>query len=172
MPVSLYELSVPNYLQILGGVAVTMDKGAEFAAESGLDLEQLVDYRLRDDMLPFSFQVISVWHHSLGAIRGLKAGLFQPPPNLGPQSYEQLRGLVTEATRELTSLSPDEVNALEDKAMMFKMGKVEIPFTATSFVQSFSQPNFYFHAATTYDVLRLHGVPLGKMDFLGAMRIG
>ena len=29
-----------------------------------------------DDMAPFSFQVISVWHHSLNAVTGLKEDLF------------------------------------------------------------------------------------------------
>jgi len=36
---------------------------------------------------------------------------------------------------------------------------------------SFSLPNFYFHATTAYDILRQKGVPLGKRDFLGKMRI-
>jgi hypothetical protein len=36
---------------------------------------------------------------------------------------------------------------------------------------SFSLPNFYFHATTAYDILRQKGVPLGKFDFLGKMRI-
>jgi len=36
---------------------------------------------------------------------------------------------------------------------------------------SFSLPNFYFHATTAYDILRKEGVPLGKMDFLGGMRM-
>jgi uncharacterized protein len=35
---------------------------------------------------------------------------------------------------------------------------------------SFSQPNFYFHAATTYDILRWKGVPIGKRDFMGMVR--
>jgi len=35
---------------------------------------------------------------------------------------------------------------------------------------SFSLPNFYFHATTAYDILRMQGVPLGKRDFLGQMR--
>jgi hypothetical protein len=39
-------------------------------------------------------------------------------------------------------------------------------------VMSFSLPNFYFHATTTYDVLRMKGVPLGKRDYIGAMRMG
>jgi uncharacterized protein len=28
-------------------------------------------------------------------------------------------------------------------------------------------PNLYFHAATTYNILRHNGVELGKKDFLG-----
>ena len=55
--------------------------------------------------------------------------------------------------------------------MLFRMGSTEIPFTTDSFLLSFSLPNFYFHATTTYNILRLHGVPLGKMDFLGPLRI-
>ncbi|MDG1205284.1 MAG: DUF1993 family protein [Pseudomonadales bacterium] len=31
----------------------------------------------------------------------------------------------------------------------------------------FAMPNFYFHAATAYNILRMRGVDVGKMDFLG-----
>jgi hypothetical protein len=44
-------------------------------------------------------------------------------------------------------------------------------FTVENFILSFSLPNFYFHATTTYDMLRMAGVPLGKMDFLGELRV-
>jgi hypothetical protein len=37
---------------------------------------------------------------------------------------------------------------------------------------SFSLPNFYFHATTGYDLLRMDGVKLSKMDFLGGLRMG
>lgn len=55
--------------------------------------------------------------------------------------------------------------------MKFKAGSFELPFIAENFVLSFSLPNFYFHATTAYDILRMSGVPLGKMDFLGPMRV-
>ncbi len=56
--------------------------------------------------------------------------------------------------------------------MVFKLGKNELPFTNRNFLLSFSLPNFYFHATTAYDILRMLGVPLGKRDFLGNMKIG
>ncbi len=55
--------------------------------------------------------------------------------------------------------------------MRFEMGDFKIPFSAEGFILSFSMPNFFFHATTTYDILRTNGVALGKMDFLGAMRV-
>jgi len=172
MSLSLYDTSVPSYLQILGGVANVLAAGEKYAAENGLDLEELINFRLRDDMAPFSFQVVSVWHHSLGAIRGIKAGEFAPPPALEALDYSKLQSLVAEASEELQAESPDAINALADKNMVFKVGGNEIPFTNVNFIQSFSLPNFYFHATTTYDMLRMHGVPLGKMDYLGALRVG
>ena len=172
MALSLYDLTVPNYLQVLRGVDNVLQKGAVYAAEQGQDPDAFTSLRLHEDMLPFNFQVISVWHHSLGAIRGIKAGLFEPPPKLSQLNFEDLRNLVREAIEELSAQSRDEIDGLIDEPMVFKMGQTELPFSTPNFVQSFSQPNFYFHAATIYAMLRMQGVPLGKMDYLGTLRTG
>ena len=47
----------------------------------------------------------------------------------------------------------------------------KLPFTAEGFLMSFSLPNFYFHATTAYDILRTNGVPLGKRDFMGRLKM-
>ena len=172
MSLSFYEASVESYLRTLRAVDNILNRAELHAADSDLDLEELVRYRLRDDMLPFSFQVISVWHHSMGTIRAMKAGLFEPPPRMSGMTFEKGKALIAEAISELESVSQAEINALGDKPMLFRLGEREMPFTTNALLTSFSIPNFYFHSATTYDVLRLHGVPLGKMDFLGALKVG
>jgi hypothetical protein len=169
---SLYDVSVASYLQALGGVSTVLAKGSEQAVDGQLDLDEIVRYKLRDDMAPFSFQVISVWHHSMNAIRGLKEGLFQPPPRMSGLDYAKLQGLVQEATTSLEGESREDIDALAGRPMVFRIGDREIPFTTDSFILSFSLPNFYFHATTLYDILRLHGVPLGKRDYLGSLRVG
>ena len=170
MSTSLYDISIPTYLQILGGLTNVLEKGKEHAAKTGIDLEDLINAKLRDDMRPFTFQVISCWHHSLGAIRGLEAGEFSPPPSKPGIDFEGLQGLVQEATTELGKYSAEDVNAFTDKGLIFKISGKELPFTAEDFILSFSLPNFFFHATTTYDLLRMNGTPLGKMDFLGVVR--
>ena len=172
MSVSFHEVSVGSYLQMLSGVAGVLDKGASHAAEAGLDLQEVVMTRLRDDMMPFHFQVVSVAHHSWGAMQGLQKGSFSPPPFELDKDYAGLQALVAEARDGLAGLGEAEVEALAEKSIVFKLGKRELPFTNRNFLLSFSLPNFYFHATTTYDILRMLGVPLGKMDFLGQMKVG
>ena len=91
---------------------------------------------------------------------------------MGDMDYAGLKGLVAEAISGLEGESREEIDALADKPLVFKLSSREIPFTTTNFIVSFSLPNFYFHATTTYDILRMQGVPLGKMDYLGALRMG
>ena len=37
------------------------------------------------------------------------------------------------------------------------------------YLNHFALPNFYFHLATAYDILRHSGVEIGKRDFLGTI---
>jgi hypothetical protein len=171
MAISLYEVTVPSYLQTLTAISGVLDKGLAHALAAGTDPDTLVEARLCDDMLPLRFQVLSVRHHSLGALEGAMAGSFAPPSSPGPQDYAGLQALVAETRTALQALSPADVDALEGRDVVFAMRGIEIPFTGEGFLLSFSFPNFYFHATTAYDILRSRGTPLGKRDFMGPMRL-
>lgn len=170
MSISLYELSVGTYLQLLSGTLQVLDKGAQHFKEQGVDADTVLDDGICPDMLPLSFQLRSVAHHSLGCIRGLEAGLFQPPPEQPTRSYAEYQHWLAEVKTELEGISPEQVAALSGRPVLFKMGDFELPFIAENFVLSFSLPNFYFHTTTTYNLLRKQGVKLGKADYLGPMK--
>ena len=171
MAISLYDLSVANFLQTLGGVAGFLDRGLAHCTSKSIDPNEIVETRLAPDMLPFRFQVLSVAHHSLGAIEGVKQGLFSPPSSTPALDYAGLQKVVADAREGLKKLTPAEVNALEGRDVIFQLREMKLPFTAEGFLMSFSLPNFQFHATTAYDILRLKGVPLGKRDYLGQMRM-
>ena len=172
MSISLYEATVDNYLQVLKSMEVVLDKGEMFCRENGIDLASIVSTRLIENMNPFQFQVISVVHHSLGALKGLESGEFAPPLGYGNPDYASLKTLVSQAYSQVQLFDAAKVNKWSGQTVTFKIECTEIPFTVENFVLSFSLPNFYFHATTTYDVLRMKGVPLGKRDFMGSMRVG
>lgn len=170
MTVSLYDAVVGTYAQILPAVAGVLEKGRSHFESEGVDLGEIVETRLRDDMLPFSFQVQSVVQHSLGALQAVEAGTFSPPTT--PETdYAGLQARVSEAIEAVNGYDREAVNAMEGRDVTFKLGENEIPFVAEDFLLTFSLPNFYFHATTTYDILRMKGVPIGKRDFMGRMRI-
>ena len=171
MTVSLYEICVPNYLQTLGAVGVFLDKAQAHFREGNVSLDEIVETRLYPDMLPFRFQIQSVVHHSLGAVEGLKVGVFRPPSGLPQHSYAELQGLVANAGEALQKVSREIVDARAGADMVFEIRGTKVPFTTEGFVLSFSLPNFYFHATTAYDILRSKGVPVGKRDYLGRMRL-
>ena len=43
----------------------------------------------------------------------------------------------------------------------------ELRFDGQAYLLHFLLPNLFFHATTSYDILRQAGVPLGKTDFIG-----
>ncbi len=169
---TFYDLSVGSYKQAVDGMITVMNKGAEFAAKNNLDPDSFVKARLHEDMLPLLFQVNCVELHTLGALSGIESGVFTPPSTTEQLDYSGLQAMLIKTKSELETLNPEHVEGLAGKSMIFKFKDYELPFTAENFVMSFSLPNLYFHTTTAYDILRHNGVPLGKADFLGRMRIG
>ena len=51
--------------------------------------------------------------------------------------------------------------------MTLRLGGKDVSFTGMQYLLGFAHPNFYFHVATAYDILRANGVELGKRDFMG-----
>ena len=172
MAISLYDVSIGTYLQTLGALSGVLQKGRHHCEANGIDLNEIVAMRLHPDMNPFRFQIHAVSHLSLGAWNGLQAGKFSPPSPVPDLDYAGFQQLVADTHTELGKVSRESAEALENTQVLFQIGDFKMPFTATNFVLSFSLPNVFFHATTAYDMLRMKGVPLGKIDFLGQMRIG
>lgn len=170
MTLSLYAATIPSYRQILGAVSGLLHTAQRFCAEKGIDASELIQARLAPDMLPFAYQVKSTAVHSLGAIEGVRRGVFSPDRTAPPETFAALEARISETLAGLESLAPAEVDSFVGRDMRFEFGGGRVQFSAEEFLLSFSQPNFYFHAATAYDILRWKGVPIGKRDFTGKLR--
>lgn len=171
MTFSLYDATIPSFLQTIASVSRLLDKAEAFCAETNCDPATLIGAKLAEDMLPLGYQVKSVTGHSIGAIEGVRAGVFSPDRSAWPADFAGLKALVSNAQTALEAIQPDELNGKIGHDMAFVMGERRMEFTAENFLMSFSVPNFYFHAATAYDILRAQGLQIGKLDFLGRPRI-
>ena len=81
MATSLYDLSVPTFLQTVRAVGGFLDRAAKHCGETGADPDDFVNARLFDDMAPFHFHIEAAWHHSVWGVEALKTGVFAPPAN-------------------------------------------------------------------------------------------
>lgn len=170
MAFTLYAAVVPSYLQILESMSRLVNKAQAFCQDQGLEPTTVLDARLADDMFPFAYQVKSTAVHSIGAIEGIRRGVFSPDTAAPPMNFAGLAERVAQAKTQLEALDVDEVESFIGRDMRFQFGNHRMDFTAEDFLLSFSQPNFYFHATTAYDILRMKGLAIGKRDFNGRVR--
>lgn len=168
---SLYDLSVPTFLQTVTAVGEFLDRTAVHCAETGANPDDVVGARLFEDMAPFHFQIECVAHHSVWGLEALKNGVFDPPALVGHIPFADLRSMIADAEAALKVLDQEEVNSWASKELDLQIGPRKLAFTSETFLLSFAMPNFYFHAVTAYNILRTLGVPLGKRDFEGQLRI-
>ena len=171
MALSLYDATIPSFRQTLGAVAGLLVTAESFCAEKGFAPQDIIEARLAEDMLPFAYQVKSTAVHSLGAIEGVRRGVFSPDMTPPPQTFTALRSRIAETLAALEAIQPAEVEAFIGRDMRFEFRERRLEFTAENFLLSFSLPNLYFHAATAYDILRWKGAHIGKRDFMGKLRL-
>jgi hypothetical protein len=170
MATSLYDLSVPTFLQTVSAVAGFLDRAISHCARTATDPDDLVHARLFDDMAPFHFQIEAVAHHSVWGLEAVKTGVFDPPALVGAMPFADLQTMIDRAKAALEAFTPDEVNGWACRDLDLQIGPRRLAFTSETFILSFSLPNFHFHAVTAYDILRTRGVPLGKRDYEGQLR--
>ncbi len=171
MPFSLYHASVAAYLQVLPSVAGLIVKAEAHCAEHGLPAETLTGAALADDMWPFAKQVWECGHHSARAIEGLRKGVFGPELEPAPTDFIALHKQIADAIALLQAIDPAEIDSMLGRDMRFEFRERRMDFTAEDFLLTFSLPNFYFHSAAAYAVLRNQGLKLGKTDYLGRPRL-
>lgn len=171
MPLSLHAAYVPSALQMLGTASHLLNKTEEWCTARECDHAEILSARLIEDMLPFTYQIKSVAEHTQGAIEAVRVGLYSPDLNPPPTSFEGLRAKLDAAKTFMSALDEDEFESWIGRDMRFEFKGRGMDFTVENFLLSFSQPNFYFHASAAYSIARHLGVPIGKMDFMGRVRI-
>src|SRR3546814_2830362 len=93
MTISLYDLSVNSYLQILGGVAGWLEKALAYGCEP----VEITQTRLHPAMNPFDFQVQAIPHHSISALCAVNEVTYIAKPEIPQVSYEALQKIISAA---------------------------------------------------------------------------
>jgi hypothetical protein len=166
MSISMYQAAVPPILQTLTSTSAILDKAAAHCAARKIDPAVLVHFRLFPDMYPLSRQVQIMTDLAKGMAARL-GGVEVPSYADTEMSFEALTARIAKTVTFVKSFTPSRFDGSGDREIILKAGGNELKFTGRQYLTNFVLPNFYFHATTTYNILRHCGVEIGKRDFLG-----
>jgi hypothetical protein len=167
MSISMYKASVPIFTQFLSALTGVLDKADRFADAKKIDCTVLTGLRLAPDMHPLAWQVRSTTNHAVRAC-AMISGVAAPDLGDNQTTIGDLKERIAKTIDFIKTIKPEQMDGQEDKEITLKFGANEFKFTGLSFLLNFCLPNFYFHAATSYDILRHAGVEIGKRDFMGS----
>ena len=168
MPLSMYQASVPVFLQGLKNLAAILDKAAVQAVERKIDPGVLLNDRLAPDMFPLVRQVQIASDHAKGASARL-AGIDVPKFEDVEKSFDDLQQRLARVIEFVKSISPDQIDGSEERDITLPIGGQSRAFKGQTYLLHFALPNFYFHLTTAYAILRHNGVVIGKRDFIGVI---
>lgn len=167
MTLSMYQASVPVFIQGLTGLGGVIDKAAAHAAERKLDPAALLQARLYPDMFPFARQVQIATDFAKGGAARL-AGVEFPAYEDSETSFEELKARVDKTIAFLRTLDAAQIDGSEDRDIsLVRRGETSI-VKGQAYLLEQAMPNFYFHITTAYAIQRHNGVEVGKRVFLGA----
>lgn len=169
MSITMYQASVPVFIRALSSLRGVLQKGEAFAVDRGFAPEVLAQARLIADMLPLARQVqIACDMAKNGSFR--LAG--QEPPKFEDDetTFAQLYSRIDRTIAVIRDLPADQIDGSESRPIHLQMRTGELNFEGLYYLLDFVLPNLYFHCTTTYAILREAGVPIGKLDYIGAAR--
>ena len=166
MTISMYQASVPRFVNILGNLSNILDKAQAHVDAKKIDGVVLTNYRLFPDMLPMATQVQIACDAAKGVVARL-AGMEVPAMEIKQSTLSELKALVAETISFIQAVSAAQIDGTEDKEIVVTRRDKETRYKGMQFLLGHATPNFYFHITTAYNILRHNGVEIGKRDFLG-----
>jgi hypothetical protein len=166
MTISMYAASVPVFRQILGSLAAILEKAEAHVDANKLDPDALLQARLFPDMFPLVRQVQLATDFAKGAAARL-AGIEVPRYDDVERDFAGLQERLAKTLAFIDSVDEDAIDAGAQRDITIGTGAHQRQFQGLPYLLHYALPNFYFHAATAYDILRHNGLPVGKRDFIG-----
>ena len=168
MSLTMHSASVPVFVRMLGNMLNWLDKAEAHAAARKFDSVNYLGLRLAPDMLPFSRQIQIATDGAKGCVARL-AGIEVPKWEDTEATLADLRARVLKTIDYVQTFTAEQIDGSEAREILLPTRQGDpLRFSGEAFLKHFVLPNFYFHATTTYALLRHAGVELGKRDYLGA----
>ncbi len=163
----MYEAMFRQMKKQLGQIDGWLDAATQHAEAKKFAPDLFVDFRLAPDQFAFARQVqLTCDTAKLAAAR--LTGKEAPPHPDTERTLDELRARVRSVVGWLEGLGAKDFEAAATRSITQPRWEGKT-MTGHDYFLEHAVPNFYFHLAHTYAILRHNGVPVGKRDYLGAL---
>lgn len=166
-PFSLYEVTIPQFTKTLTMLEHMLAKAESHAATRTKTPDTILHDRLVFDQFPLIKQ-IQLCTDIAKRTGALIAGVELPKFEDTEKTFAEARERIQKTLAFLSTLQKEQFEE-KDETMMPMAWMPTKGIRARENVFSYILPNFYFHAATAYSIIRKNGVQIGKGDFLGTL---
>ncbi|MBS0360219.1 MAG: DUF1993 domain-containing protein [Proteobacteria bacterium] len=168
MAVSLF-----TFVDLFARQLVTLDhlltKGAEHAKAQGHAPDDILEWRLIEDMHPLRFQAAVLCNFSKAWTARVIGAEVPPDVDYTALDLAGFKAAIAEAKAYLSALKPEQFAGRDDVPLTVTIGNgMEPTLPASQWLTVFATTNLFFHLSTAYGILRHKGVQLGKIDFFAS----
>ncbi len=168
MTISMYDVTVPAFVRAFSNLSALLAKAEAHAQAQGLDPNTFLDARLAPDMGSLIFQIQRASDTAKGCVVRLGAAENASFPDT-ETSFSDLVARISATLALLGKVDRGALDGAETRQVELKLRDRTVTFAGLAYVTEFVLPNFYFHVATAYDLLRHKGLQIGKSDYLGPL---
>jgi len=167
MTLSMYQATVPGVIRMMNSLSAILDKAQAYCGAKKIEDKTLLEVRLFPDMFPLARQIQIVSDTAKGMVARLSG---QEPPGMPDTeaTIAELKARLAKTVEFVKSVHPSKFDGAESRTVTINIGGGrKADFAGQDYLFNNALPNFYFHAATAYDLLRHAGLEIGKRDYLG-----
>lgn len=125
-------------------------------------LDELVAARLAPDMHPFAWQIVFTCNQPQEYLAWCAGETYQQR-DPAVMDWAALKAHVAET---LAAVSAADTAPPVEKRIELPPADAHLILTGERYVDDWLMPNFYFHLVTSYALLRMKGIALGKVDYM------
>ena len=163
-----YNASVPVFKQMLVALAAILAKADAHAQAKNIEPAALLQARLFPDMFALVRQVQITTEFARGVSARL-ANVDVPVVETTEVTFADLQALIAKTLTFLESISAPQMLGSESREVILRPGTPkEKKLAGQVYLLQYGLPQFFFHVAVVYLILRHNGVEIGKRDYMGA----
>jgi hypothetical protein len=159
--------AVTQFTKMLRNLDKWLDAGAAYAKKKNFEPDVLVHARLAPDQYSLVRQVQSACD-SAKFTAAFLSGKQAPPHADTEKTIEELHARIRTCTSHLETLKAADFAGADERHVSPKWMEGKW-VRGDEYLAQVGIPNFYFHVATAYAILRHNGVELGKRDYIGSL---